>query len=159
MTLLRTVKMYEIHGHIFWAQQQIYTPLIHWIFGHIFWTLKPVCWSPICSDNALVYFPFNLFWFQRLLSFRSRFQLGVAHRSFCYKKTCYVVLWSSKHEITFRHEVIFVFIFRGNIVKKCQKWGFGKKRKKGGEGGGFKSSEDSNAIDYSIYFYLLLHQI
>ena len=23
-----------------------------------------------------------------------------------------------------------MFIFRGNIVKKCQKWGFGKKRKK-----------------------------
>ena len=49
-----------------------------------------------CLQNALtralVYFGFNLFWFQRLLSFQNNFQLGVAHKSFSYKKTCNGVL-------------------------------------------------------------------
>ena len=60
--------------------------------GTFFWHSNRYTGLQNALTTALVYFRFNLFWFQRLLSFRNRFQLGVAHKSFSYKKTCNGVL-------------------------------------------------------------------
>ena len=130
MTLLRAVKIYQIHGYIFWAQKQIYTPLIHGIFGYI-WAVKLVYWFLKCSDYRPGLFSLTCFDSKHAIISKQVSAWCFSQKFFLQKKHV-MLLYSFLNMKQFSLVRLSLCLSLGTVLSKNAKNGDSEKKKKGG---------------------------